>query len=290
MTDGTTGLPPAGWYADPATQGQERWWGGSEWTSHTRPIEVVVAPAPPQFASQTQQYASETPAWMAPAAALTPTTAASWQGGGSVEPYAFAGTTSSGRTANTAYYSAPPTNPLAMWGFLLSFIGAYLLGLIFSILALKKARGFEYEGQPPVGRVLARWGLGIGIAGMVICIAALAIIGPAYITAIQSGVLSGAGSPIVTESPLPEDDFVGDEEFVDPTGGRDPNPARAMEDGIVDLAPQAFGVEASSVTCPETISEEPGSVVHCTLVLEDGREITVTTTYSEGGSLTQFEE
>jgi hypothetical protein len=162
--------------------------------------------------------------------------------------------------------------------------------LILSILALKKARAFEYEGKPPVGRVLARWGLGIGIAGMAISLAALAVIGPAYIKALQSGVLSGTASPISTESPFADDDSTATEEYVDPSGGRDPNPARAMEADIVALAPQAFGVDASSVTCPETFSQEPGSVVHCTLVLEDGRQITVTTSYSDGGSLTQFEE
>lgn len=30
-------LPPAGWYADPTTPGQWRWWDGSSWTGHVAP-------------------------------------------------------------------------------------------------------------------------------------------------------------------------------------------------------------------------------------------------------------
>jgi hypothetical protein len=29
-------LPPAGWYADPAGSGKERWWDGKGWTDHLR--------------------------------------------------------------------------------------------------------------------------------------------------------------------------------------------------------------------------------------------------------------
>ena len=30
-----TGLPPAGWYADPQGGGGHRWWDGAQWTAHT---------------------------------------------------------------------------------------------------------------------------------------------------------------------------------------------------------------------------------------------------------------
>ena len=33
----TTGMPPAGWYADSSAPGQERWWDGRSWTDHSRP-------------------------------------------------------------------------------------------------------------------------------------------------------------------------------------------------------------------------------------------------------------
>ncbi len=35
---------PAGWYADPESSG-ERWWNGSQWTSHTRPADGTAAAA-----------------------------------------------------------------------------------------------------------------------------------------------------------------------------------------------------------------------------------------------------
>ena len=37
-------LPGAGWFPDPSTQGQQRWWDGSGWTAHVAPI---ITPPPP---------------------------------------------------------------------------------------------------------------------------------------------------------------------------------------------------------------------------------------------------
>lgn len=44
-------LPPPGWHPDPATPGWERYWAGSVWTEHVRPI------APPPAASNSQAHA-----------------------------------------------------------------------------------------------------------------------------------------------------------------------------------------------------------------------------------------
>lgn len=44
MTD-ATGLPPAGWYPDAITPGNERYWDGAAWTADSRPI-LASPPAP----------------------------------------------------------------------------------------------------------------------------------------------------------------------------------------------------------------------------------------------------
>ena len=46
MSDPKNGLPAADWYTDPSDPTSERWWGGLEWTNHTRPLDV----APPAAA------------------------------------------------------------------------------------------------------------------------------------------------------------------------------------------------------------------------------------------------
>jgi len=53
MSDGGTGTggAPAGWYQDGQTAGQERWWDGTRWTDHFRPIggmPPMPLMAPPQ--------------------------------------------------------------------------------------------------------------------------------------------------------------------------------------------------------------------------------------------------
>lgn len=75
-------VPGAGWYQDPSSTGQLRWWSGAAWTEHARPKpELAPAPIPrpasampatppdypvpsaPQFAanSPAQQFASASP-------------------------------------------------------------------------------------------------------------------------------------------------------------------------------------------------------------------------------------
>ncbi|WP_406306003.1 DUF2510 domain-containing protein [Streptomyces sp. NBC_00885] len=41
---------PAGWFPDPNTPGTERWWDGTAWTAHTRPVQAQV-PLPPPLAA-----------------------------------------------------------------------------------------------------------------------------------------------------------------------------------------------------------------------------------------------
>lgn len=43
---------PPGWYADPGVPGTERWWDGTAWTAHSRPLGGVAAPAPGPYQQQ----------------------------------------------------------------------------------------------------------------------------------------------------------------------------------------------------------------------------------------------
>lgn len=43
-------LPAAGWYPDPESAGQERWWNGTAWADDRRPVQVVAPPMPHQQA------------------------------------------------------------------------------------------------------------------------------------------------------------------------------------------------------------------------------------------------
>ena len=40
----TPSLPPAGWYSDPHTPGQTRWWDGTAWTSFTDTTGGATSP------------------------------------------------------------------------------------------------------------------------------------------------------------------------------------------------------------------------------------------------------
>jgi hypothetical protein len=56
----------AGWYADPESSSGERWWNGSQWTSHTRPDATLSGSAgmdglPPTAWSEAEWPATETP-------------------------------------------------------------------------------------------------------------------------------------------------------------------------------------------------------------------------------------
>ena len=56
--------PIAGWYPDPSTPGQQRYWDGSQWTEHAAPIPQAAPPPPPGFAPVAPGYAI--PGYLAP--------------------------------------------------------------------------------------------------------------------------------------------------------------------------------------------------------------------------------
>ncbi|TXK16953.1 DUF2510 domain-containing protein, partial [Homoserinibacter sp. GY 40078] len=42
-----SGLPSAGWFADPGDPARERWWSGAGWTEHARPSAPARSDAAP---------------------------------------------------------------------------------------------------------------------------------------------------------------------------------------------------------------------------------------------------
>lgn len=62
---GTQQVAPAGWYADPGTAGQYRWWDGAQWTAHTSAPQAAPAyagPTAPGYAASTRPaYSSYSP-------------------------------------------------------------------------------------------------------------------------------------------------------------------------------------------------------------------------------------
>lgn len=54
MSEITIIQPNEGWFADPTTPGQERWWDGAEWTDRTRPAPRTAPVGPEQPASPTE--------------------------------------------------------------------------------------------------------------------------------------------------------------------------------------------------------------------------------------------
>src|SRR6478609_7785714 len=64
----------AGWYADPESSTGERWWNGSQWTSHTRPDALSSAPTSLDGLPPTAWAEAVWPAIDAPPATVSPWT------------------------------------------------------------------------------------------------------------------------------------------------------------------------------------------------------------------------
>lgn len=57
MSEGVTGLPPAGWYPDPRDPSTRRWWDGAAWSSHVAPLEPVASVEPALTRRQLREQA-----------------------------------------------------------------------------------------------------------------------------------------------------------------------------------------------------------------------------------------
>lgn len=136
-------LPPAGWFTDPESPGQQRWWDGTTWTEHRR---APGADAPPPSAGG----------------------AADWQGGTGHAPPSWAvGSPSSPEGQLNALAVASLVASLVWMGGL-SSIAAIVLG----VLAKKE---IDASGGHQRGDGLATAGIVLGIIGIVLPL--LAVIG-----------------------------------------------------------------------------------------------------------------
>jgi hypothetical protein len=58
---GTSIAPSAGWYTDPADAAAQRWWDGVGWTAHVRPVTEPPVPVEPAEPSPQQSQGSSAP-------------------------------------------------------------------------------------------------------------------------------------------------------------------------------------------------------------------------------------
>lgn len=292
MTDYPTGSPAAGWYTDPADPALQRWWGGSQWTHETRPIPAP-SPAPslaavpggginPFAVMDTQQHtphatgSSEHPAFSRGATDFSDfNTFGTSEFAGSATP-AFGGGFNAAATwgDGTRHPTAaePPTNGHATAGLVLSLLGISLLGIIFSAIGLRRAREFEYSGEPPVGRKRGRWGVGLGIASIVLSTA---------VTVLALTTYSWLFEQLYSTTPQTS---VVDDGSTTPFDSADATYNRAAyEQEIADEYAWAEMGTPLSITCPDVASTAPGSTITCTIAL-DGYTDTWIAQYAEGGA------
>lgn len=186
MSDIVT-APAPGWYDDPMTPAQQRWWSGIGWTEHTQPvpvpvpvavIESVVAPEP----SPAPQPFAEAAA--APAAPMGSVPLGAFGGFESAAPAHGFGA-SGGFSSSYGYeIAAPPLeNPRAKTGLILSTVSLLInpllilgiLGIVNSVRGLRRAREIESMGHPNSRRGMATAGLVLGILSTLIVLAAFVI-------------------------------------------------------------------------------------------------------------------
>ena len=256
--------PLAGWYADPADPGQQRWWGGVEWTHDVRPLP---APQPAlqdvpggginPFAAvdaQEQQQSAFTPhsSYAEPVSPYAQAQPA-WQG--QVQP--------AWQAAPHPAYGPPPSNGFATAGLILSLFGMYGLGIFFSIRGLLHANKLARWGDEPVGRKRAGWGLGISIVAPLTIAALLSILIPVGIAQSENmasdGVVRGAfGIPAVYDREIAE---------------------QAIYDGFAET-----GQNVSEVTCPDEAEMVVGGGFECSIFyLSMTRRVGIVYTDTAGG-------
>ena len=285
MPEYPTNLPPAGWYADPSNAAQERWWGGVEWTHDVRPLAApVLAPQPalanvpggginPFAASEPEQ------GYGADAFGSTGFSPASGSGGLSgYDPAMGAGFDQSFVTMAPWQQSGrplmptpPPSNGQSTAGLVLSLVGVGPLGIIFSVIGLRKARDFEADGELPVGRKRSRWGLGLGIASVILNLALAA----AFLTGFQyfQALYLQQTAAVAEREGVPESDVVIDANGLPAVYNR-AEIERTYYEGFTEQ-----GLSVDLVTCPDQARMVVGGGFECSFVM-DGATHTVGVTWT----------
>ena len=292
MPDYPTSGPTAGWYTDPANPGQERWWGGVEWTHDTRPPQpVVAAPALANVpGGGVNPFAGRLPEQTGIGSGLSgpsfSTGANDFSAFNAVGTSAFTSEQPSFAVApswNSTSSRVPtedPKNGIATAGLILSLLGFSLLGIILSSVGLKKAREFGYAGERPVGRKRGRWGVALGIVSMVLSV----VIGTwfylnwediysRYLE--QKEILSSQGGVVDPNAVL------------EANGSPSVYDRAEMEQGVIDGWVEGAGSAPQDVVCTDDVEMVVGATIVCTFsYLGEPHEL-ITTFTDTTGSFTQ---
>ena len=165
MPDQSVTLPPAGWYPDPDGSGQSRWWNGQSWTEHFVPLVTADTVASPPTNSMSDLESSGPQAGPIPTppvqGALAPVAEKVTLNGRGYNPY------NPGRDL-AARKNTLATNGL-VFGILSLLLNPFLLigigAILWGSFGLARANRWEREGNAPIGRKRAIWGVVLGAVG-----------------------------------------------------------------------------------------------------------------------------
>jgi Protein of unknown function (DUF2510)/Domain of unknown function (DUF4333) len=167
MSTPTTGQIPAGWYQDPTTPGQNRWWNGAEWTSDIQAVPQQQPPAPTPgtwMPSPSPAPVSAPPVYQQATPASQTAPAGGWQ------------RTDAYRIGNEGADLASGKNTPATVGLTFGIISlaavpiACILGLVFSIKGLRRSKRYALSGHDSIGRKKSIWGIVLSSIGTVIAV------------------------------------------------------------------------------------------------------------------------
>jgi hypothetical protein len=248
---GTSLAPSAGWYADPTDAAGERWWDGVGWTTHVRPVPVPPVPVPAVAVAPAAPLAQQ------PQAVAEPQFGSlDWRDRAAAEA-SSASMYASSVSADEGLPNHEATRALISGGFL---VGLIVVDLILQLPVYVRITGI---GVAIVLGVLGlrRWrttgtGLKRSVAGLSIgaLMGLLALVGVIALPGFQQATAYSTH----------------------------------LEQAIVDTS-NSFPMPALAVdaACPIRSTVPPvGTVIYCTLNMDDGSryDVTVTVSSADGSS------